>query len=49
MKGAGKSTIIGLVTGKTEKTGGKIFLNGKEVMGLMDIRKVVGFCPQVSE
>ena len=44
--GAGKSTIIGLVTGKTEKSGGKIKLNGEEVQGLMNIRKIVGFVPQ---
>lgn len=44
--GAGKTTIISLVTGKAKKTGGKVLLNGVEVDGLMDIRKIVGFVPQ---
>ena len=44
--GAGKTTIISLVTGKAKKTEGRVLLNGTEVEGLMHIRKVVGFVPQ---
>lgn len=44
--GAGKTTIINLVTGKVGKTGGKIFVNNEELPGLTKFQKLVGFVPQ---
>ena len=44
--GAGKTTIISLVTGKEKKTSGTVKLNGKEVQSFGFIRKLLGFVPQ---
>lgn len=44
--GAGKTTVMSLITGKAKKTGGQIFVNGVEVEGLSGFRKLVGFVPQ---
>lgn len=44
--GAGKTTIISLVTGKTQRTTGTIRVNGNEVDGLGEFKKLVGFVPQ---
>ena len=44
--GAGKTTIISLVTGKAKKTSGKVFVNKELQDGLMHYRKLVGFVPQ---
>lgn len=44
--GAGKTTIISLVTGKAQRTTGTIRVNGNEVDGLGNFKKLVGFVPQ---
>ena len=44
--GAGKTTIINLVTGKATKTEGVIHVNGEEVNDLSKWKKLVGFVPQ---
>eukprot|EP00604_Paraphysomonas_vestita_P002123 CAMPEP_0174818772 /NCGR_PEP_ID=MMETSP1107-20130205/1628_1 /TAXON_ID=36770 /ORGANISM="Paraphysomonas vestita, Strain GFlagA" /LENGTH=300 /DNA_ID=CAMNT_0016031111 /DNA_START=699 /DNA_END=1598 /DNA_ORIENTATION=- len=44
--GAGKTTIISLVTGKAIKTGGTIKVNGQIVNDLSKWKKLVGFVPQ---
>jgi ABC-type multidrug transport system ATPase subunit len=44
--GAGKTTIISLVTGKAEKTAGTVKINGSEEEGLTKYQKLVGFVPQ---
>lgn len=44
--GAGKTTIISLVTGKAQRTTGSIRVNGNEVNGLDEYKKLVGFVPQ---
>ena len=44
--GAGKTTVISLITGKEKKTSGKVLLNGEVVDGLGLIRKLLGFVPQ---
>jgi ABC-type multidrug transport system ATPase subunit len=44
--GAGKTTIINLVTGKVPSTKGQIFVNGEEMSGLTKYQKLVGFVPQ---
>ena len=44
--GAGKTTVISLVTGKAQKTSGSVLINGVEEEGLAKYRKLVGFVPQ---
>ena len=44
--GAGKTTIINLVTGKARRSSGRVLVNGVEVDGLAQIAKLVGFVPQ---
>eukprot|EP00854_Cymbomonas_tetramitiformis_P016524 gene16524-19620_t len=44
--GAGKTTVITLITGKFKKTCGKILINDKEEEGLMIYKKLTGFVPQ---
>ena len=44
--GAGKTTIISLVTGKTQRTSGEVKVNGTVVDGLNQYKKLVGFVPQ---
>ena len=44
--GAGKTTVISLVTGKAEKTTGKVLVNGVEEKGLTKYQKLVVFVPQ---
>jgi ABC-type multidrug transport system fused ATPase/permease subunit len=44
--GAGKTTIINLITGKVPKTSGQIYVNGVEKEGLTYLRKITGFVPQ---
>eukprot|EP00041_Stephanoeca_diplocostata_P031271 m.970807 g.970807 ORF g.970807 m.970807 type:complete len:769 (-) comp23925_c0_seq18:1023-3329(-) len=44
--GAGKTTIISLITGKYSKTHGTILVNGHEVSGLRAWKNEIGFVPQ---
>lgn len=44
--GAGKTTVITLITGKFKKTAGRILINDKEEEGLMMYKKLTGFVPQ---
>ena len=44
--GAGKTTVINLITGKARRSGGVVRINGSEVAGLAQIAKLVGFVPQ---
>ncbi|KAK3260822.1 hypothetical protein CYMTET_30242 [Cymbomonas tetramitiformis] len=44
--GAGKTTVITLITGKFKKTDGQIYVNEKACEGLMDKKKLTGFVPQ---
>jgi ABC-type multidrug transport system ATPase subunit len=44
--GAGKTTVINLITGKARRSGGAVRINGSEVAGLTQIAKLVGFVPQ---
>ena len=44
--GAGKTTVINLITGKVKRTGGRVLVNGVEVAGLSGMSKLVGFVPQ---
>jgi len=44
--GAGKTTIISLVTGKAKKTSGKVVVNGTEMASLSKFKKLCGFVPQ---
>ncbi|KAJ3217020.1 hypothetical protein HK099_005623 [Clydaea vesicula] len=43
--GTGKTTFINLLTGKTKRTSGKIFVNGKR-SELSYYKKLIGFVPQ---
>jgi len=44
--GAGKTTVISLITGKYKKTHGKITVNGNVVNGLQKWKREVAFVPQ---
>ena len=44
--GAGKTTIMNLVTGKAKKTSGTIRVNGVECNNLSSWKALVGFVPQ---
>ena len=44
--GAGKTTVINLITGKVKRSCGRVLVNGCEVDGLSQIAKLVGFVPQ---
>ncbi|KAJ8606829.1 hypothetical protein CTAYLR_009173 [Chrysophaeum taylorii] len=44
--GAGKTTIMNLITGKAKKTSGQIFVNGEECESLAPWKSKVGFVPQ---
>ena len=44
--GAGKTTVISLITGKAKKTSGKVKLNGTEHPDLSHLKKLTGFVPQ---
>ena len=44
--GAGKTTVMSLITGKVQKTHGKIFVNSHEVSGLKAWEKEIGYVPQ---
>jgi len=44
--GAGKTTVINLITGKVKRSSGRVLVNGSEVDGLAQIAKLVGFVPQ---
>ncbi len=44
--GAGKTTIINLVTGKASKTGGQVKVNGAKLENLKKYKKLIGFVPQ---
>ncbi|KAI9142521.1 hypothetical protein BKA69DRAFT_257292 [Paraphysoderma sedebokerense] len=43
--GSGKTTFISVLTGKVKRTGGRIWINGKE-QNLDVYRKLIGFVPQ---
>lgn len=44
--GAGKTTVINLITGKVAASEGRILVNGEEMPGLVKYQKLVGFVPQ---
>lgn len=45
--GAGKSTMMNLLTDNITRTGGKILFNGTDILDLgMDFRRVLGYMPQ---
>ncbi|XP_066249198.1 phospholipid-transporting ATPase ABCA3-like [Euwallacea similis] len=44
--GAGKSTIMNIITGMTNKTEGRIYINNKEILNSSDITQSIGLCPQ---
>lgn len=44
--GAGKTTVINLVTGKARRSTGRVKVNGHPTDGLSSIAKLVGFVPQ---
>ncbi|KAI3631015.1 hypothetical protein MIR68_010505 [Amoeboaphelidium protococcarum] len=43
--GAGKSTFMNVLTGKLNRTGGKLLINGKEVE-MHKYKKIIGYVPQ---
>lgn len=43
--GAGKTTLVNLITGKTKATAGRVWVNGAE-QPLRHYRKLLGFVPQ---
>eukprot|EP01028_Stygiella_incarcerata_P014157 TRINITY_DN9121_c1_g1_i5.p1 TRINITY_DN9121_c1_g1~~TRINITY_DN9121_c1_g1_i5.p1 ORF type:complete len:650 (+),score=169.31 TRINITY_DN9121_c1_g1_i5:340-2289(+) len=43
--GAGKTTFLNILTGKIQKTEGRVWINGRE-MEIDDIKREVGFVPQ---
>ncbi|KAL7558424.1 hypothetical protein ACA910_015766 [Epithemia clementina (nom. ined.)] len=43
--GAGKTTFLSLMSGKVDRTGGKLRVNGEEA-NLTEFRRVIGFVPQ---
>jgi len=52
VNGAGKTTILGVLTGDITPTGGQAFVAGNDVTGITpggvdQARKHIGFCPQV--
>jgi ABC-type multidrug transport system ATPase subunit len=44
--GAGKTTIISLITGKAAKTEGTVRVNGETVPNLSKFKRLIGFVPQ---
>ncbi|XP_066148995.1 ATP-binding cassette sub-family A member 17-like isoform X2 [Euwallacea fornicatus] len=44
--GAGKSTIMNIITGIIEKTEGRMYINNKEICKTSDITQSIGVCPQ---
>ena len=44
--GAGKTTVINLITGKVPLTEGRILVNDEEMAGVQKYQKLVGFVPQ---
>lgn len=44
--GAGKTTVINLITGKAQRTSGTVQVNGKTVDDLGDFKDDIGFVPQ---
>lgn len=44
--GAGKTTIIKIITGLLEATSGKAYIDGKEMDGSTEIKKIFGYMPE---
>ncbi|TPX35033.1 hypothetical protein SmJEL517_g02426 [Synchytrium microbalum] len=44
--GAGKTTFMNVLMGKYPRTGGRLFINGREEAGINACKKIVGFVPQ---
>jgi ABC-2 type transport system ATP-binding protein len=47
MNGAGKSTMLRLITGQLRATTGEIRVNGLEPFANKEIYKVLGYCPEI--
>jgi len=47
VNGAGKSSTLGVLTGDLVKTDGDVFVAGHDVSNFSEVRKLVGYCPQV--
>ncbi|TPX47429.1 hypothetical protein SeMB42_g03315 [Synchytrium endobioticum] len=44
--GAGKTTFMNVLMGKYPRTGGTLWINGREEAGINSCKKIVGFVPQ---
>jgi ABC-2 type transport system ATP-binding protein len=47
MNGAGKSTMMRMITGQVRPTTGKVTINGHEPFANLEVFKLLGYCPEI--
>lgn len=47
MNGAGKSTMLRMITGQIRATTGQVLVNGQEPFGNKEIFRTLGYCPEI--